>query len=66
MQAHVIHFALLAFCYCYMLRPSKGHLQGVRLLHFHSQINKMCVRFNILEVKTYLKLDFKLSPCSKC
>jgi len=56
LHIYVIHIVLLALCYCDMFRPSKGHLQGVRLLHFHSQINEMCARRNILEVKTYLQL----------
>ena len=30
-----------------MFHPSKNHLQGVRLIHFHGQINKMCTRREI-------------------
>jgi hypothetical protein len=30
-----------------MFQPSKSHLQGVRLIHFHGQINKMCNRREI-------------------
>jgi len=50
-----IHIPLLALCYSITFRPSKGHLQGVQLIHFLSQINKLCTRCKILEVKTYLE-----------
>ena len=36
-----------------MFQPSKGHPQGVRLVHFNSMINKTCTRCKILGVKTY-------------
>jgi len=41
MHTYIIHITLLALCYCNMFRPPKGHLQGVRLKHFHSQIKEM-------------------------
>jgi len=49
MYTYVIHITLLALCYRDMFRPSNGHLQGVGLVHVHSQINKMCARSKILE-----------------
>jgi len=42
MHNYIIHITLLALCYCNMLRPSKDHLQRVRLIHFHSQMKEMC------------------------
>jgi len=42
MHSCIIHITLLALCYSNMFRPSKGQLQGVRLIHVYSQINKMC------------------------
>ena len=56
MDTYIIHIPLFALCYCDMFRPSKGQLQGVRLLHFHSKINQMCARCTILKNKTYLQL----------
>jgi hypothetical protein len=47
MHTYVIHFTLLAFCKPNMFRTSKGHLHGVRLIYFHSQINKMYTRCKI-------------------
>jgi len=38
---------LLALCYSNMFQPSKAHTQGVRLIHFHSKINKICTRCTI-------------------
>jgi len=43
-HAHVIDTNLLALCYSDMLWPSKGHIQGVQLMHFHSKINEICTR----------------------
>jgi len=43
----------IALCYTNMFRPSKGHLQGVRILYFHNQINKMCIHFVDLAMKMY-------------
>jgi hypothetical protein len=59
MHTYIIHITLLALCYSFMFRPSKGHLQGVQLIHFHSQINKLCTRCKILEVKTYLQVKLQ-------
>jgi hypothetical protein len=42
MHTHIIHIILLVLCYSNMFRPSKGNFQGVRLIHLHSQIGKMC------------------------
>jgi hypothetical protein len=47
MHTCTIHITLLALCYCNMFRSSKGHLQGVRLIHVYSQINKICTRCKI-------------------
>jgi len=47
MYTHIIHTTLLAVCYSNMFRPSNGYLQGERLIHFHSQVNKLCNRFKI-------------------
>jgi hypothetical protein len=46
MHTCIIHSALLALCYSDVFQPSKGHPQGVRLVHFHSMINK-----NVPDVK---------------
>jgi hypothetical protein len=43
MNTYVTHATSLALCYSKKFRPSKSHLQAVRLIHFDSQINKMCV-----------------------
>jgi hypothetical protein len=48
MHSNVINTTLLALCYSDMFRPSKGHLQGARLIHCHSQINNICTRCIIL------------------
>ena len=47
MHSFIIYITLLALCYSNMFRSSNGHLQGVGLVHFHSQINKMCTRYKI-------------------
>ena len=44
MHTYIIYIILLVFCSPNMFRPSKCHIQGVQLIHFHSQINKMCTR----------------------
>lgn len=41
MHTGINHIKLLALRYFGMFRPSKGHLLGVLLTHFHSQINNM-------------------------
>jgi hypothetical protein len=47
---------LLALCYCAMFWPTKGHLQGARLIHFHSKINKYVrhVKFSLASIVYYL------------
>jgi hypothetical protein len=45
---NVINTTSLALCYSNMFRPLKGHLHGARLIHCHSQINKICSRCIIL------------------
>jgi len=55
MHTYVIHATLLALCYSNMFRTSKGHLQAVRLMHFDSQLNKICapdVQFSLLSTVT--------------
>ena len=47
MYTRLIHITLLAICYSNMFRSYKSHLQGERLIHFHSQINKLCTRCKI-------------------
>jgi hypothetical protein len=51
---------LLSLCYCDMFRPSKGYLQGTRLIHFHSKINKICktcqIQFSKHHVLSYVKI----------
>jgi hypothetical protein len=59
MHTYIIHITLLALCYSVMFRPSKGHLHAVQLIHFRSQINKLCTRCKILEVKTYLQVKLQ-------
>ena len=34
MHTYIIHFTLLGFCCPNMFRPSKGHIQGARLIDF--------------------------------
>ena len=41
MRTGINHIKLLALCYFGIFRPSKGHLQGVLLIHFHRQISNM-------------------------
>ena len=47
MHIYIIQNTLLAMCYSYVFQPSKGHPQGVRLIVFHSDINKICTRRKI-------------------
>jgi hypothetical protein len=47
MSPYVINISLLALSYSKMFQPSKDHLQVVRLLHFHSHVNKTCNRCKI-------------------
>jgi len=47
MHTFVINIPLLTLCYSDVFWPSKGHLQRVQLIHFHSQINKICTRCKI-------------------
>jgi len=47
MHTYIIHTTYIALCYCNMLRPSNGNLRGLRLIHFHIQINKMCSKCKI-------------------
>jgi len=47
MHTCIDHIKLLALRYFGMFRPSKGQLQGVLLIYFHSQINKMCTKCKI-------------------
>jgi len=47
MHTFVINTLLLVLCYSDMFRPSKGHLQRVQLIHFHSQINQIYTRCKI-------------------
>ena len=47
MHTCIIHISLLALCYYNMFRPSRGHLQAVRLIHFHSQFSKVCTKCKI-------------------
>jgi len=58
-HTYAIHATLLALCYCNVFRPSKGHLQRKRLIHFRSQINKMYTRRTVLEVKAYLQVKLQ-------
>jgi len=53
-------------CHSVMFKLSKGHLQGVRLTHFHNIINKICARCKIqfrkqgvcMYVTQLIKLNF--------
>jgi hypothetical protein len=54
-NTYIINTTLVAPYYS-MFQPLKGHLQGVRLMHSHSEINKICTTCKFLEVKTYLQL----------
>jgi len=51
---------LIAPCYCDMFQPSKGQLQGERLMQFHSTISKMCrrckIQFSKQRVLSYVKI----------
>jgi hypothetical protein len=47
MHNFVINTPLLALCYSDIFWPSKGHLQRVQLILFHSQIDKICTRCKI-------------------
>jgi len=40
----IISITLLTLCYSDMFQLSKGHLQEVRLIHFHNNINKIFAR----------------------
>ena len=41
MRTHIIHTTLLTLFHSDTFRPSKGHLQGVRQIHFNSNVCKM-------------------------
>jgi hypothetical protein len=47
MHIGINHIKLLGLRYFGIVRPSKGHLQGVLLIHFHSQISNMCTKCKI-------------------
>jgi hypothetical protein len=47
MHPYIIHVTLLALCYSNMFRSSNNHLHGVRQIHFHNPINKMCTKCKI-------------------
>ena len=47
MHTFVINATLLTRCHAYMFQPSKGHLQGVQLIHFRSKVNKMSYQIKI-------------------
>ena len=36
----IINATLLTLCHCGVFRPSVGHLQGLRQIHYHSKVNK--------------------------
>jgi hypothetical protein len=55
MHTYIIYTTLLALYHSVMFRPSKGHPQGVRQIHFHSRINKICTGCKILDVKGHLQ-----------
>lgn len=44
---YIIHTTSLALYYFNMFQPSKGHTQGVPMIHFHSKSNKLCIRHKI-------------------
>ena len=41
MHTFIIYATLSALCHLDMFQPSKSHLQGLRLIHFQSKVNKM-------------------------
>ena len=47
MHTYIIYATTLALCYADIFQPSKGHLQGVRLIYFHNKINKIRTRSKI-------------------
>jgi hypothetical protein len=47
MSTRINHIKLLVLRYFGMFRPSKGDLQGIILVHFRSQISKMCTECKI-------------------
>ena len=53
----IIHTTLLAISYSNMFRPCKGHLQGERLIHFHSQDNKVCTGCKIKFTEQFVLSD---------
>ena len=44
MHTYIISTTLLTLCHSDMFQLSKDHLQGVRLIHFHNNINKIFAR----------------------
>ena len=48
MHTNVMNTTLLTLCYSNMFRPSEGHLRGAQLIHWHSQVKKICSRCIIL------------------
>ena len=55
-HACIIHITSLALCYSNMFQHSKSHSQGVGLIHFHSQINKIPVHSNSCKWPTWRTL----------
>jgi len=37
-NVHLINITLLVLCHSDMFQPSKGHFQGVHLIHYHSKM----------------------------
>jgi hypothetical protein len=64
MYTLIIHTTLLAICYSNMFRPSKSHLQGELLIHFHSQDNKMCTRCKMKFTEKLVLCDASNICCS--
>ena len=51
----------LALRYFNMFRPSKDHFQGIRLIHFHSMGNNMCIRCKIQFIEQRVLCEFYIS-----
>jgi len=47
MHTFTINPTLLTLCHSAMFQPSKGHLQGVRLIHFKNKVNMKSYRCKI-------------------
>jgi len=68
MHTYIIKTPLSTLYHCDMLNPSKGHPQGVRLIHFSSKVKKRRVtHYTLLTVFkfTFFLISQNIAICPK-